>query len=75
MRLPQTQAIVFCVRTYLTSLQDIRDEGNGVELADAIGRMPEKLGDYKMRPFWGLRVCAWLRENPEKLNSGKEITR
>jgi hypothetical protein len=61
-RLPKTQAIIFCVRTYLTPLQDIRDEGNGPELADAIDSMPEKLGDYKMRPFWGKKVCAWLRE-------------
>ncbi|KAJ5159025.1 uncharacterized protein N7500_008676 [Penicillium coprophilum] len=42
--LPETGAIVFCVRLYMTSLPDIVREGNGVELADAIDSMPEKLG-------------------------------
>jgi hypothetical protein len=53
---------MFCVRTYLTPLQDIKDEGNGPELADTIESMPGRLGDYKKRPFWGEKVCAWLRE-------------
>jgi hypothetical protein len=61
-RLAKTGAIMFCVRTYLTSLQAVKDEGNGVELANAIESMPDKLGDYKKRPFWGGKVCAWLRE-------------
>jgi Protein of unknown function (DUF3445). len=60
--LPKTKAIMFCVRSYLTHLQDVRDEGNGKALADAIEAMPEKLGDYKKRPFWGKKVCTWLRE-------------
>jgi hypothetical protein len=46
-------------------LQDIRAEGDGAELADAIEAMPEKLGDYKRRPFWGEKVCSWLREGGE----------
>lgn len=59
--LPETQAIVFCVRLYMTSLRDIVREGNGVELADAIDSMPEKLGLYKKRPFWEKDVMAFLR--------------
>jgi hypothetical protein len=49
------------VRSYLTSLEDIRDEGNGPLLADAIKSMPEKLGHYKRRPFWEQDVYAYLR--------------
>jgi len=56
---------MFCVRSYLTPLRDIRAEGDGAELADAIEAMPEKLGDYKRRPFWGEKVCSWLREGGE----------
>ncbi|KAJ5908933.1 hypothetical protein N7495_001615 [Penicillium taxi] len=59
--LPETGAIVFCVRLYMTSLRDIVREGNGIELADAIDSMPEKLGLYKMRPFWEEDVMAFLR--------------
>ena len=54
---------MFCVRSYMTSLRQIKAEGEGVELADAIDSMPEKLGDYKMRPFWGNKVLPWLRES------------
>jgi hypothetical protein len=58
---PETRAIVFCVRLYMTSLHDIVREGNGVELADAVDSMPEKLGLYKKRPFWEKDVMAFLR--------------
>ncbi|CAG8956790.1 hypothetical protein HYFRA_00011179 [Hymenoscyphus fraxineus] len=47
-KLKRSQAIVFCVRSYMTSLHDIVKEGNGIKLAEAIVSMPEKLGDYKM---------------------------
>ena len=59
--LPKSRAIVFCVRSYMTPLQEIVREGNGVELAEAIKSMPEKLGDYKKRPFWDKEVYAYLR--------------
>ncbi|MCJ1422218.1 hypothetical protein MMC29_000097 [Sticta canariensis] len=35
-RLPCSDAIVFCVRSYMTPLEDIRNEGDGPRLADAI---------------------------------------
>lgn len=60
--LEETKAIVFCVRLYMTSLRDIVAEGNGVKLADAIDSMPEKLGDYKKRPFWARDIMKFLRQ-------------
>ncbi|KAI1187236.1 hypothetical protein F5B17DRAFT_400644 [Nemania serpens] len=61
--LEETKAIVFCVRLYMTSLRDIVAEGNGVQLADAIDSMPEKLGDYKKRPFWARDIMKFLRQD------------
>lgn len=63
--LPRTKAIIFCVRSYMTSLEDIRREGEGPALAGAIRSMPEKLGDYKMRPFWAAKILPWLDEPVE----------
>ena len=60
--LPRTGTIVFAVRTYLTSLTQIKDEGSGPTLAEACDSMPEKFGIYKNRPTWGEKVCGWLRE-------------
>ena len=61
-RLAESKAVVFCVRSYLTPLEDIKSEGNGVELADAIESMPEKLGRYNKRPFWEQDVYDFLRK-------------
>lgn len=47
----------------MTSLRDIVAEGNGVQLADAIDSMPEKLGDYKKRPFWARDIMKFLRQD------------
>ena len=60
--LPRTGTIVFAVRTYMTPLSQIRDEGSGHALAEACESMPEKFGVYKSRPIWGRTLCAWLRE-------------
>lgn len=59
--LPKTGTIVFAVRSYLTPLTEIRDEGSGPLLAEACESMPEKFGVYKNRPTWGHELCAWLR--------------
>ncbi|PTB64242.1 hypothetical protein BBK36DRAFT_1124158, partial [Trichoderma citrinoviride] len=59
-RLPKTKAVIFCVRSYLTSLEDIKREGNGPLLLEAIQSMPEKLGNYKKRPFWRRAVYDYL---------------
>jgi hypothetical protein len=60
--LPLSKAIMFCVRSYMTPLEQIKKEGDGPRLADAIESMPEKLGLYKMRQFWGGKVLPWLKE-------------
>ena len=58
--LKRSRAIIFCVRSYMTALKDIKTEGEGPALAAAIRSMPEKLGDYKMRPFWEDTILPWL---------------
>lgn len=60
--LPKTGTITFAVRSYLTSLIEIRDEGSGPALAEACESMPEAFAVYKNRLTWGRRLCAWLRE-------------
>ncbi len=52
---------MFCVRSYMTPLAQIKAEGDGPNLAKAIESMPEKLGMYKMRHFWGEEVLPWLK--------------
>jgi hypothetical protein len=59
--LKKSRAIVFCVRSYMTHLSQIVAEGSGPALADAIESMPEKLGNYKKRPFWEKDVYTFLR--------------
>lgn len=60
-RLTKSRAVIFCVRSYMTTLREVRAEGNGPALADAIESMPEKLGDYKMRPMWSEAIYPYLR--------------
>ncbi|QSZ28624.1 hypothetical protein DSL72_003123 [Monilinia vaccinii-corymbosi] len=64
-RLPQTKALVFSVKTYLTPLTQVKEEGLGEELAEAIdglrkGSVPE-VHDYKRGVVWGEKVKAYLR--------------
>ncbi|KAI4137448.1 MAG: hypothetical protein L6R39_007282 [Caloplaca ligustica] len=60
--LPKTKTVMFCVRSYLTPIRQIKEEGSGPALADACDTMPEKFGVYKRRPVWGDELCQWLRE-------------
>ena len=60
-RLEKSKAIVFGIRQYTTPIAEIKKEGNGPALADAIASLPEKLGYYKMRPFWQRDVDSYLR--------------
>ena len=69
--LPRTGTIVFAIRTYLTPLAQIRDEGSGPTLAEACESMPEKFGTYKNRPTWGKSLCAWLREEEDPFTTNK----
>ena len=64
-RLPKTRALVFVIKTYTYPLEDIKAEGLGPDLADAIeglekGNVPE-IFTYKRGPVWAEKVKAYLR--------------
>ncbi|KAK6334586.1 hypothetical protein TWF718_010043 [Orbilia javanica] len=61
LRLPVSRAIVFFVKTYMTPLARVKEEGQGEALATAIDGLPEKLGVYKKRIVWGEAVKEALR--------------
>ncbi|EFQ35552.1 uncharacterized protein GLRG_10696 [Colletotrichum graminicola M1.001] len=64
-RLPETGAILFSFKTYLTPIEQIKNEGYGLQLADAIEGL--KYGNapgmwvYKGAARWGKSVCEYLR--------------
>ncbi|WYZ42327.1 hypothetical protein EsH8_VI_000026 [Colletotrichum jinshuiense] len=64
-RLPKTGAILFSFKTYLTPIVDVKKEGFGPQLADAIEGL--KTGNapgmwvYKGASRWGKSVCEYLR--------------
>ncbi|KAK6497926.1 hypothetical protein TWF481_012320 [Arthrobotrys musiformis] len=61
LRLPASRDMVFFVKTYMTRLARVKEEGQGEALATAIDGWPEKLGVYKKRIVWGEAVKAALR--------------
>ena len=63
-KLPRTGAVVFTVRSYVTPLYKVREDGDGVALAEAIEGMPDGLAGYKMRQYWGAKVLPWLKGGP-----------
>jgi hypothetical protein len=65
MRLPSSGALVFAFKTYVTSLGEVREEGNGEALAEATegfkkGSVPE-IDTYKRAVVWGGLVREFLR--------------
>lgn len=64
-RLPETRALVFAFKTYQYELSEVKEEGNGEALAQAI----EGLGEgnvpgmriYKKSVVWGDKVTEYLR--------------
>jgi hypothetical protein len=65
MRLPSSGALVFAFKTYLSSLQEVKEEGNGEALAEATegfkkGSVPE-MDTYKRAVVWGDLVREFLR--------------
>lgn len=53
-RLPRSQAIIFTVRTYLTSVTALQEEPAQLEaLWDHIRHFPSDVADYKCRHLWG----------------------
>lgn len=64
-RLPETGALVFAFKTYLYTLADVKAEGSGEDLANAIdglakGSVPD-MHFYKRGVVWGEKVKAFLR--------------
>lgn len=64
-RLPKTKALVFSFKTYLYPIADIKAEGLGETLANAIdglrlGSVPA-MNIYKRGVVWGDSVKAFLR--------------
>lgn len=63
-RLPKTGAIVFAFKTYQYRLEDVKAEGNGPALAEAIagvkqGNVPD-MNYYKRAVVWGEPVREYL---------------
>ncbi|KAH6671343.1 hypothetical protein B0J14DRAFT_618636 [Halenospora varia] len=65
-RLPKTRALVFSFKTYMYALEDIKEEGLGEDLANAIDGLKEgsvpTMHFYKRGVIWGEAVKAYLRE-------------
>lgn len=64
-RLPKSGALVFAFKTYMYPIQELRDEGSGEILAEAIdglalGSVPG-MTVYKRQVVWGTKVQAFLR--------------
>jgi hypothetical protein len=64
-RLPETRAVLFSFKTYLYPLDEMKAEGEGPALADAIdgllkGNAPG-MWVYKGGGKWAERVCEYLR--------------
>ncbi|KAI5360979.1 hypothetical protein Slin15195_G088890 [Septoria linicola] len=64
-RLPKSGAVVFSFKTYQYRLEDVKKEGYGEELAQAIdglatGNVPE-MAFYKRQVVWGDKVKEYLR--------------
>ncbi|KAH6608332.1 hypothetical protein Trco_001678 [Trichoderma cornu-damae] len=64
-RLPKSRAVLFSFKTYLYPLRDLKEEGLGPQVADAIeglkkGNAPD-MWRYKGAPQWGEPICRYLR--------------
>ncbi|KAJ9610198.1 hypothetical protein H2200_004975 [Cladophialophora chaetospira] len=64
-RLPKSKAIVFAFKTYMYPIKEIKDEGKGEELAEAIDGLKEgnvpQMHFYKRGVVWGEAVKRYLR--------------
>lgn len=64
-RLPKSRALVFMFKTYQYRLEDVKADGDGEALAEAIsglttGNVPE-MAFYKRQVVWGDKVVEYLR--------------
>ncbi|CZT23851.1 uncharacterized protein RCC_09566 [Ramularia collo-cygni] len=55
--LPKSRAIIFCVRSYMTSLHNIRSGGEGPKLADAIESMQKSSQSTRCANIGDLLYC------------------
>lgn len=64
-RLPKTKALVFAFKTYMYPIKDVKEEGSGEELAQAIDGLKEgsvpAMHFYKKGAVWGEAVKKYLR--------------
>lgn len=63
-KLPQTGAIAFGIKTYITPLKEIKAEGGAAALIEAIEGLGDEgapLATYKGRDVWGEKVLEYLR--------------
>ncbi|KAI0168813.1 hypothetical protein BJ166DRAFT_481261 [Pestalotiopsis sp. NC0098] len=64
-RLPRTRALLFSFKTYTYSLEEVKSEGLGPQLADAVEGLKqgnaEGMWTYKGGVRWGKSVCEYLR--------------
>lgn len=61
-RLPDSGMLVFTIRTYLTSIARLKDEGYSDTLISAIEGLPEEAARYKRAPEWSRAVINYLSE-------------
>ncbi|MDN7122778.1 DUF3445 domain-containing protein [Nocardioides sp. ChNu-153] len=64
-RLPESGAVMFLIRSYLLPLADLaRVEPWRARAADVIAELPEDMADYKGIATYRHRAAAWLRDHP-----------
>ncbi len=62
-RFPRTGAVLFTIRTHITTLRDLVTEpAETALLAEAVAAMPDDVARYKQLDELGGRIVAWLRE-------------
>ncbi|PYH37144.1 proline-specific permease [Aspergillus neoniger CBS 115656] len=70
-RLPISRAVVFVVRTYMYPLQDVKKEGNGPRLVEAIAGLKEGSSPgfhfYKRAAVWQRAVSEYLLDGENEL--------
>ena len=64
-RLPKSRALVFAFKSYMYPIKDVKEEGSGEELAQAIDGLKEGsvpgMHFYKRGVVWGEAVKRYLR--------------
>lgn len=60
-RLPKSRANLMTIRTYLTPISQIKQEGLAPDLIFGIDSLPDDLAFYKRRDAWGEAIKQYLR--------------